>query len=64
MSAKHKKRFLKGIGLFFALATSFSLVIYALNQNLNLFYTPAELLQNPPSSQVRLGGEGWSKQAA
>jgi cytochrome c-type biogenesis protein CcmE len=56
MSPKHKKRLLKGIGLFLALGTCFALVMYALSQNLNLFYTPSELLQNNPAAQVRLGG--------
>ena len=56
MSPKHHKRLLKGIGLFLALSICLALVLYALNQNLNLFYTPTELLQTSPTTQVRLGG--------
>lgn len=58
MNSVHKRRiwlvslFLCGIALVIAL------VLYALQQNINLFYTPAELLQAklPADVRVRIGG--------
>jgi cytochrome c-type biogenesis protein CcmE len=58
MNRKHKKK-LFGISLLLMLlALASSLVLYALKQNINLFYTPTQLLEAKinPQQNLRLGG--------
>lgn len=58
MNRKQKKRFLAVISLSVLLGAAAALVLYALKQNINLFYTPTEILQvHIEADQVlRLGG--------
>lgn len=56
MNFKRKRRVLwlssmvVGVGIFV------SLVLFALNKNINLYYTPSELPKNLPDRNLRLGG--------
>ena len=54
----HSKRFLFISLLIAGVATATSLVLYALKQNINLFYTPTEVVQQiaPLHQTIRLGG--------
>lgn len=58
MSSKHKRRLLYLLILLLGLSVVVGLVLFALQQNINLFYTPQELLAANPKSnlRVRLGG--------
>jgi cytochrome c-type biogenesis protein CcmE len=58
MSLRHQKRLTLVITLVIGLAVGVGLVLYALSQNINLFFTPTQLaLQTePPSKQIRVGG--------
>jgi len=58
MNNKQKKRLIGIISIFILLSGALGLVLYALKQNINLFYTPTELMQAqfPPHQSVRIGG--------
>jgi len=59
MNQKHQKKLLIVISLLLILGLAAGLVLYALKQNINLFITPTELLQQASSStdlNYRLGG--------
>lgn len=58
MNRKHQKKLLIVVSLLLILGLAASLVLYALKQNINLFLTPTELLQQVNSSDqsYRLGG--------
>jgi cytochrome c-type biogenesis protein CcmE len=58
MNKKQKNRFVAIISLIFILGTAIGLILYALKQNINLFYTPTELLKASPQPNqiIRIGG--------
>jgi len=58
MNVKQKKRLVGIISLFILLSAATVLILYALKQNINLFYTPTELIQAqlPLDQTVRIGG--------
>ncbi len=58
MSPKQKRRFLSVAFLVVGLGTGITLVLMALNENINLFFTPAQVIAGevPPDSRFRIGG--------
>lgn len=58
MSPKHKNRLILTLIGFCGISSAIALVLYALSQNINLFYTPTDIatgqIQKP--GQFRLGG--------
>jgi cytochrome c-type biogenesis protein CcmE len=58
MNQKQKRRLFGIICLVVILSLAASLILYALKQNINLFYTPTQLLQAPiqTNQHVRIGG--------
>ncbi|MFY8272864.1 cytochrome c maturation protein CcmE [Pseudoalteromonas sp. SSDWG2] len=64
MNPRRKKRLLTIIALLFGLSSAVGLTLYALQENINLFYTPSELingkgpeLEKPTIGQkLRIGG--------
>lgn len=57
MSPVQKKRMIVVISLVSGLSLALGLVLFALRQNVNLFYAPSELaLNNPTHKPIRVGG--------
>lgn len=58
MNLKQKKKLTLVISLVMMLSIATGLVLYALKQNINLFYTPSEALAAniTPEQNIRLGG--------
>ena len=58
MSPKQKRRLLTVAFLVIGLGTGTTLVLLALNENINLFLTPAQVVAGevPPGSRFRIGG--------
>jgi cytochrome c-type biogenesis protein CcmE len=58
MSSTHKKRLYVLVSLFVGLSIACALVLYALSQNINLFYTPTQIktADLSPKKTVRVGG--------
>jgi cytochrome c-type biogenesis protein CcmE len=57
MTPKQKKRLFFIVFLVGGLSLTVGLVLYALSQNINYFYTPTSLLdQTQPNKVIRLGG--------
>ncbi|QDF65561.1 cytochrome c maturation protein CcmE [Shewanella sp. SNU WT4] len=64
MNPRRKKRLVLAVGLIAGVAAIASLLLYALNSNLNLFYTPTEITQGKkdtgvkpePGQRIRVGG--------
>lgn len=58
MTNKQKRRVYFLLGLLCVLALVVGLVLYALRENINLFYTPIQLAQQDsiPQTRIRLGG--------
>lgn len=58
MNKKHKKRLLVIFTMLAVLGIAMGLVLYALKQNINLFYTPSQLLQAQVTEEqvIRVGG--------
>lgn len=58
MNNKQKKRFIAIIILIALVGGGLGLVLFALKQNINLFYTPTELTQHitQPEQHLRIGG--------
>lgn len=58
MNLKQKKRLVAIVSVIILLSAATGLILYALKQNINLFYTPTELLQAHVDSKqhIRLGG--------
>lgn len=63
MNPRRKKRMGILLALFFGLSATVGLVLYALNQNMDLFYTPTELVYGKPDGskpavgqRLRIGG--------
>ena len=58
MNPKRKQRMLIILGLVSGLGVAVGLVMYALSQNINLFFTPTQIAtgQAPPAQLIRVGG--------
>lgn len=58
MNRKQKTRLIAIICIACVLSTAAALILYALKQNINLFYTPTQLLQASikPEQTLRIGG--------
>lgn len=58
MKPHRRKRLYWILALLFAAAVAMGLVIYALGQNVNLYFTPSQLVANKPTSDraFRIGG--------
>lgn len=64
MNTRRKKRLLLAVALIGGVAAIASLLLYALNSNLNLFYTPTEIVQGKKDTgvlpelgqRIRVGG--------
>lgn len=58
MNRKQKIKLTSILGIVFFLGVAVMLILYALKQNINLFYTPTEVLraQIQPNQIVRIGG--------
>jgi cytochrome c-type biogenesis protein CcmE len=58
MNRKQKLRLAGIISVLVILCAAMSLILYALKQNINLFYTPTQLLEarTTPNQIVRIGG--------
>ncbi|MCH8502230.1 MAG: cytochrome c maturation protein CcmE [Aliidiomarina sp.] len=53
MNPRRKKRFIMTSGILGGVAIATALVLYALSQNIDLFYTPTEIIDGKGSEQVR-----------
>lgn len=58
MQRKQKHRIYIVISILIGVSISAGLLLYALRQNIDLYYTPTQLLNRPPQAEkeVRLGG--------
>lgn len=63
MTPRRQKRLVIVLALVLGLGATVGLVLYALNQNMNLFYTPSELIDGKPDGakpeigqRLRIGG--------
>src|SRR5690554_1454281 len=58
MNPIRKQRLLVVLGVLSGLAVAVGLVLYALSQNINLFYTPAQVVNGeaPEGARMRVGG--------
>ncbi len=58
MNQKQKFRLAGIVSILVILGIALSLILYALKQNINLFYTPTQLIAAhvPPNQVVRIGG--------
>ncbi|SIS47149.1 cytochrome c maturation protein CcmE [Neptunomonas antarctica] len=58
MNPKRKKRLILVLFLVFGVGVAVSLALYALNQNINLFYSPQQMAKGeaPENTRIRAGG--------
>lgn len=58
MNRKQRKRLLSILAMLTLVVLAAALILYALKQNINLFYTPSQLAAHPPTATqtVRVGG--------
>lgn len=58
MNLKQKRKLFGVISLVVILAIAAALILYALKQNINLFFTPTQLLETTlqPNQHIRIGG--------
>jgi cytochrome c-type biogenesis protein CcmE len=58
MSPVQKKRMIVVVSLVMGLSVATGLVLFALKQNINLFYSPSQLLEQkvPVNKTIRVGG--------
>ena len=58
MNPKRKQRLMVIFGLVVGLGIAAGLVMYALSQNINLFFTPTQIAggKAPPAQMIRVGG--------
>ena len=58
MNPKRKQRLMIILGLLVGLGIAAGLVMYALSQNINLFFTPTQIARGeaPPAQMIRVGG--------
>jgi len=57
MTPRRKKRMGVLLTLFFGLSATVGLVLYALNQNMDLFYTPTEIVYGKPDGAIPKVGQ-------
>ena len=64
MNPRRKKRMFAVLGIIFGLGSAIGLTLYALQENINLFYTPSELINGKGENyempfvgqKLRIGG--------
>jgi cytochrome c-type biogenesis protein CcmE len=58
MSALHYKRFFSLLAMLIGFSIAVALILFALNQNINLFYAPDDVQQGlvPFEQKIRMGG--------
>jgi cytochrome c-type biogenesis protein CcmE len=63
MNPRRKKRLVIVLSIVLGLGSTIGLILYALNQNIDLFYTPSEILNGKPNGdkptigqRLRIGG--------
>jgi cytochrome c-type biogenesis protein CcmE len=56
LNFKRKKRLAVIVSMLTGVGVSVSLVLFALNKNINLYYTPSELKMPLPKTTLRIGG--------
>jgi len=58
MNPKRKQRLFIILGMVSGLGIAVGLVMYALSQNINLFFTPTQIVKGeaPPAQMIRVGG--------
>lgn len=58
MNPKRKQRLIIVLFIVFGAAVAVGLAMYALNQNINLFYSPTDIVENkaPEGTRIRAGG--------
>ena len=58
MNSTRKKRIYSILFVFLFSVSGISLILYSLNSNLDLFFTPTELKNNniPPEKRIKIGG--------
>ncbi|WP_428035230.1 cytochrome c maturation protein CcmE [Amphritea sp.] len=58
MNPKRKQRLIIVLFIVFGAAIAVGLVMYALNQNINLFYSPTDIVEHkaPEGTRIRAGG--------
>jgi cytochrome c-type biogenesis protein CcmE len=63
MNPRRKKRLIIVLSIVLGLGSTTGLILYALNQNIDLFYTPSEILNGKPNGEkptvgqrLRIGG--------
>lgn len=58
MNPKRKQRLIIVLFIVFGAAIAVGLAMYALNQNINLFYSPTDIVENkaPEGTRIRAGG--------
>lgn len=58
MSTKHQKRTVLILSLLLGLGLAAGLILYALQQNINLFYSPTQIVEGlaPQQKLIRVGG--------
>ncbi len=53
MNPRRKKRLTWALGLIAGVAVAFSIILYALSQNIDLFYTPSEVVEGKGNELVK-----------
>ncbi|WP_173919095.1 cytochrome c maturation protein CcmE [Pseudidiomarina piscicola] len=53
MNPRRKKRLTWALGLIAGVAVAFSIILYALSQNIDLFYTPSEVVEGKGNDLVK-----------
>lgn len=53
MNPRRKKRLTWALGLIAGVAVAFSVILYALSQNIDLFYTPSEVIEGKGKDAVK-----------
>lgn len=56
MNSQRKRRLLWVVSMVVGVGVTVSLVLYALNKNINLYYTPSQLASPLPTRHLRIGG--------
>ncbi len=54
MNPRRKKRLGIVLAIFFGISATVGLMVYALNQNMDLFYTPTELVNGKDGKNLKL----------
>ncbi|MGQ4276391.1 cytochrome c maturation protein CcmE [Pseudidiomarina sp. E22-M8] len=53
MNPRRKRRLMWALGLVAGVAVAFSIILYALSQNIDLFYTPSEIVEGKGNDAVK-----------